>query len=958
MIIGNKFSGYSRDNRRLYHMGGGGGGQTTSTTNTSNIPEYARPYVETMMGATQRQLFQGNETPEGGFNITGFQPYKAYGGTYDQQGNQTSYDPSKAIAGFQPLQTQAQQGIAGMQLPGEYGRASQQAAYAGMGGMDVAGQANTQGFQNQVGGYMNPYMQQVLTPQLDELRRQYGITGTQQQSQATQAGAFGGSRGAIMAAENARNLGTAQNQAIGQAYDKSFSSAQQQYNQNLQNQLAGYGMMGQSANQLAGIGNQMLTGQQGIYNMQNAAGAQQQALEQQKINQAMTDYANAQQYPLMQLGTMSNMLRGLPMQASTTNQYAAAPSALTQGIGAAGAGASLYNAMKAEGGIIKSYAEGGIASVPRYDVGGEVASQLESMDIESLTKQAQESSSPTVRAMAKRILREKQMEQSAGQGMAGGGIIAFSKGETVDEEAAARAQMKSDREAVSGAARAVGDYAKDAAGKFTAAGADILSMIPRGLAGAVDSTAIRAARALGADVDYISPSLTPGDQSSDTMTPFYDRYIRSKEDKAPAPATPAAAPTAVRPSPRDDNFRRQPDPRMLGIKAATTEAAAPPAAGPAPAPRAAAPAVSGPAAAPAVSGPGVATPAETASPAGIMTAAPVAEDGTPQMPNFTGPNAAIQRAAWKAEQEANRSDADYLKQVKEGAPENAAAAEYRKQIMAERANSKDETERQRYMRAAQFFAKWGSTPGSTLAAGLSALEKTLPDMISDEQGFKKAKRELDKVMYDIDNATRLEELGNRKEARALKEKAADRALNLNHYLAQAQSAENTARIQQESSKYSSDAQIRIAELRERSAALDRSANRTNADENKKFGQFQSASQQEILVNNRIAAEENGKQHMGDVKLVNDAKLMKPTDMPEGYVDKISEAQKRIQAREKGWATQLETAKKNTELAYSRVSGEKPTASASADKPISKAEFDKLPSGARFTAPDGSIRTKP
>jgi hypothetical protein len=238
--------------------------------------------------------------------------------------------------------------------------------------------------------------------------------------------------------------------------------------------------------------------------------------------------------------------------------------------------------------------------------------------------------------------------------------------------------------------------------------------------------------------------------------------------------------------------------------------------------------------------------------------------------------------------------------------------------MSERANSKEENERQRYMRQAQFFAKWGSTPGPVIAAGLQAFDKTLPDIIADEAGFKKAKRELDKVMYDIDNATRLEELGDRKEARALKERAADRALRLNHDLSQVKSAENVARIQQESSKYSSDANIRVAEIRERSAHLDRVANRETADDNKKFGQYQTASQQEILLNNRIAAQENGDQHKADVKLVNDAKLMKASEMPEGYADKVAAAQGRINTREKDWNTQRDTAKKNTELAYSRV----------------------------------------
>jgi hypothetical protein len=46
----------------LYMGGGGSGGgvqQSTSTSYQTNIPEYAKPYVETMLGATQKQLFQG-----------------------------------------------------------------------------------------------------------------------------------------------------------------------------------------------------------------------------------------------------------------------------------------------------------------------------------------------------------------------------------------------------------------------------------------------------------------------------------------------------------------------------------------------------------------------------------------------------------------------------------------------------------------------------------------------------------------------------------------------------------------------------------------------------------------------------------------------------------------------------------------------------------------------------------
>jgi hypothetical protein len=51
---------------------------------------------------------------------------------------------------------------------------------------------------------------------------------------------------------------------------------------------------------------------------------------------------------MMQLGNMSNLLRGLPMQATTAQTYQASPSTLSQvaGLGTAGiAGLGLYNTM-------------------------------------------------------------------------------------------------------------------------------------------------------------------------------------------------------------------------------------------------------------------------------------------------------------------------------------------------------------------------------------------------------------------------------------------------------------------------------------------------------------------------------------------------------------------------------------------------------------------------------------
>jgi len=345
--------------------GGGGGSAPTSTTSYStNVPEYARPYVENMLNATQAQIYNSDM---GGFNK--YVPY--------------STDPTKYVAGFSPLQSYAQSGAAGLTLPANYGLATGQtlgtgaqlgtlAPQMGMAGANYGAMATSP---YATSAYMNPYLRSSLAPQLEEARRQYDITGAQQQAAATRGGAFGGSREALMAAENRRNMNQQMNQLIGQGYNQAFNQAQQaqQFGANLglQGQQAQAGALAQqlaAANQLAGLGGQQLQAQQGIYNLQNQFGQQQQAQQQNIINQAIQNYATEQQYPFMQLGILNSMLRGLPMQQSSTQMYQAPPSAVSQlaGLGTAGLGAlGMYNAATGSkrGGLqeVKKMAAGGNA---------------------------------------------------------------------------------------------------------------------------------------------------------------------------------------------------------------------------------------------------------------------------------------------------------------------------------------------------------------------------------------------------------------------------------------------------------------------------------------------------------------------------------------------------------------------------------------------------------------------
>jgi hypothetical protein len=114
---------------------------------------------------------------------------------------------------------------------------------------------------------------------------------------------------------------------------------------------AGYGLANQAASNLANIGTQQLGAQTGILDLQNKIGAQEQQRQQQIIDNAINNYAQAQQYPQQQLSFMNSMLRGLPTQSTSVSSYQAAPAIGSQ---IAGFGTALYGAsQKRKGGQIK-----------------------------------------------------------------------------------------------------------------------------------------------------------------------------------------------------------------------------------------------------------------------------------------------------------------------------------------------------------------------------------------------------------------------------------------------------------------------------------------------------------------------------------------------------------------------------------------------------------------------------
>jgi hypothetical protein len=317
--------------RIIYGGGGsgGGGGPQQSTTYSSNVPEYARPYVENMLNSAQTQIYNDD--------MTSFRPYQPYSSNVEDY-----------VAGFSPLQQQAQQSAYNLQTPGQFGMGTELAGMAGLGSLGLGTQAAGAGQQYALGAtdpsttqaYMSPYMQNVVDYQKQSALRDYQIAQPMRQAEAVSKGAFGGSRQAIVDAEAQRNLNTQLQGITATGSQKAFEDAQRQQQfgaqlglQGLQTGLQGYGQMGQAASTLGQLGGAQLGAQRDIIGLQSQMGASQQALEQQKINQSIQDYATAQQYPMMQLAQLNAMLRGLPLQQSTTQQYQAQPGIAQQSLG-------------------------------------------------------------------------------------------------------------------------------------------------------------------------------------------------------------------------------------------------------------------------------------------------------------------------------------------------------------------------------------------------------------------------------------------------------------------------------------------------------------------------------------------------------------------------------------------------------------------------------------------------
>lgn len=250
----------------------------TSTTNQFTAPTNTGYTAQNVGTTTAGPAQQATSTGYNATNAGAFGATAANAGTA-QQAIGTGYDAasSGAIGATAANAGTAQQ--AGSQgynaaTMGAFGVNAAQTGYNPAAGlqnyqMGPATDITSQQFTSPgvASAYMNPYLQQSLDPQLAEARRQSQISQQATNAQATQAGAFGGSRSAILGAENQRNLGSNLANITGQGYNTAYTTGQNQFNAD-----QGRSLTAQQANQAAGmnVGSQNLQARLGV----QALGAQ------------------------------------------------------------------------------------------------------------------------------------------------------------------------------------------------------------------------------------------------------------------------------------------------------------------------------------------------------------------------------------------------------------------------------------------------------------------------------------------------------------------------------------------------------------------------------------------------------------------------------------------------------------------------------------------------------------
>ena len=291
----------------------------SSTTQTSEFPTELRPFIKDVLGKAQA-IQEQRETE-------GYVPFEG-----------------PQIAEFTPEQEQSFTGIQGLVGKGqEYFDPS--TALAKSSAVAPTSEA--------VQAAMSPYTQNVVDIQQREALRQADVAQQQLGAQAVSAGGYGGSRMAILEAEQNRNTQQLLSDIQFRGQAAAFEDAQTRLAQQSGRELAASG-------QLMNLGS--VAPQQALKELTSieAIGAQKQAQGQRALDITKQQFQEEELFPEQTLQQYQSVIRGFPLAPTTytnTQTTTPAPSFLQQAAGLGGLGIGVASAFggfgKAQGGLVR-----------------------------------------------------------------------------------------------------------------------------------------------------------------------------------------------------------------------------------------------------------------------------------------------------------------------------------------------------------------------------------------------------------------------------------------------------------------------------------------------------------------------------------------------------------------------------------------------------------------------------
>ena len=278
--------------------------QSSTQTQITELPEYARPYVDNLLRRTEAE------------SLNQYQPFQG-------QRLAQSDDFQDIVDSRNMVRDVANRGLPELDE-----------AISGMRDISQRGQFTGQVAQD----YMNPYMQQVVDRQKQAAIRDFNRMGAARAADAVNAGAFGGSRQAVAdyLAEEGLQQQLGDIDAAGR--EAAFRDARSAFETDRSVGMTGLG-------QLATMGGSRRAGDIQGAQLLEGIGKAQLGEQQAGLDMNYQDFLTQQNFNKDQLGFLSNILQGVPIQPNREIANFQNYNPMQQALGAGIAGLGLYRGM-------------------------------------------------------------------------------------------------------------------------------------------------------------------------------------------------------------------------------------------------------------------------------------------------------------------------------------------------------------------------------------------------------------------------------------------------------------------------------------------------------------------------------------------------------------------------------------------------------------------------------------